>query len=81
MTNDNITFEITGGGSMTLPIKRITSIGYEKEEHFILEYCKCKPFIEVDGFKIYVSTSVLVKVAKAYAEYLATMTPRQIAKS
>ena len=69
--NENITFEIQGGGSMTIPVERITSVGYEKEEHFILDYCKCKPFIEVGEFRIYVAASELVKAAKVYAEYLA----------
>lgn len=70
--NDNITFEIQGGGSMTVPLSRIEAVGYEKDDYIGFRSCLIKPYVQIEGMdRVYVDASELVRIAGLFAEYLA----------
>lgn len=70
--NDNITFGIRGGGSMTVPLSRIEAVGYEKDDYIGFQSCLIKPYVQIEGVdRMYVDAPELVKIAGIFAEYLA----------
>ena len=67
--NENITFEIQRGGSMTVPLERIESVGYERQENFWGGLFS--PYIEVKEIgRVYVTASEMVRAAKVFAGYI-----------